>query len=57
MIRKCKLCGAEFEGVSRDVKCPACRKISAFAENGSLFVDCYGKQNEIAWRICREDLK
>ena len=29
-------------------------KISAFAENGSLFVDCYGKQNEIAWRICRE---
>lgn len=32
-------------------------KISAFAENGSLFVDCYGKQNEIAWRICREELK
>lgn len=27
MIRKCKLCGAEFEGVSRDIKCPACRKI------------------------------
>lgn len=27
MIRKCKLCGAEFEGVSRDVKCQACRKI------------------------------
>lgn len=51
MIRKCKLCGAEFEGISRDVKCPACRKISAFAENGSLFVDCYGKQNEIAGRI------
>lgn len=32
-------------------------KISAFAENGILFADCYGKQNEIAWRICREELK
>ena len=27
MIRKYKLYGAEFEGVSQDIKCPACRKI------------------------------
>lgn len=56
MIRKCKLCGAEFEGVSRDVKCQACRKIR---ENPIRKFTCkvYGKQNEFAWKICREDLK